>query len=120
MKIAPVLVVCCLLSALCLMTPAYYDFYSGWNKHEFFATLGVFFLVLSGGFFYIYQDWQSTFAPRKYLMTSVYALIIVLLAAVGLSPSPDIPRLGAMLLYGVGAFAILVMLELIGYFLQKK
>ena len=68
--------------------------------------------------FYIYQNWQSTFAPRKYLMTSVYALIIVLLAAVGLSPSPISQGL-ALWLYGIGAFAILVMLELIGYFYKK-
>lgn len=115
-----IILICCLLSMVCLIMPAYHDFNSGWNKNEFYLFLGLLFVMISGLFFYAYHNVKSSYSFRKYGLASFSLLAIFILLSVSFTATSDIPTLGAMMLYLIVLSPILMMLELICAVLQRK
>lgn len=105
---------------VCLIMPAYHDFYSGWNKNEFYLFLGLFFIIISGLFFYTYQNFKSSYPLRKYGLVSFSLITMIILMSVSFTDTSDIPTLGAMMLYIIVLLPILMVLELICAVLQRR
>lgn len=109
-----------LLSILCLIMPIYYDLQSSWYRAEFIGFAVGFFVLFNFLFYYAYQNFQSKFKIRKYLLASLTVLIIMLLAGAGFYRSSDIPTLGAMLVYAMILLPILCVAELLCWLWQQK
>lgn len=115
-----IILTCCLLSIFCLIMPAYHDFYTGWLKSQFYMTLGLFFVIMTGLFCYTYQNFNSTYPFRKYALTGFSLITIAILISASFNDTSDIPILGAMLLYLIVLTPIFIILELIYTVLQRK
>lgn len=111
---------CCFLSLLCLIVPAYHDFYTPWNKPEFFAFLAILYLGFNGLFYCLYKNFLANFPLRKYGMTSILTLAIIILTSAGFYHTADIPTLGAMLLYFVIFLPVMGILTVVCNFFEHK
>lgn len=120
MKKSYVVMIGFLLSTLCLIMPIYYDLQSSWYRVEFICFAVGFFVLFNFLFYYAYQNFQSKFKIRKYLLASLTVLIIMLLAGAGFYRSSDIPTLGAMLVYAMILLPILCVAELLCWLWQQK
>lgn len=76
--------------------------------------------MISGLFFYTYQNFKSPYPFRKYGLASFSFLTIIILISVSFTDTSDIPTLGAMMLYIIVLLPILMVLELICAVLQRR